>query len=65
MTKRRVSGGIMNAGGCQARNITLGSMKICRKLCISFFAYLGDWLGLNRSEGHALVLPEIDAGEHV
>ena len=35
----------MSADGCQARNVMLGLMKTCRKLGISFFAYLGDRLG--------------------
>ena len=47
VTKRRISGGTMSADGRQARDVMLGLMKTCRKLGISFFAYLGDRLGLS------------------
>ena len=40
VTKRRISGGTMSADGRQARDVMLGLMKTCRKLGISFFAYL-------------------------
>ena len=41
----------MSADGGQARDIMLGLMKTCQKLGISVLAYLGVWLGLNRSVG--------------
>jgi hypothetical protein len=47
VTKRRISGGTMSTDGRQARDVMLGLMKTCRKLGISFFAYLGDRLGLS------------------
>ena len=47
VTKRQISGGTMSADGRQARDVMLGLMKTCRKLGISFFAYLGNRLGLN------------------
>ena len=48
--KRRISGGTMSADGRQARDVMLGLMKTCQKLGISFFAYLGDRLGINPTE---------------
>ena len=59
VTKRRISGGTMSADGRQARDVMLGLMKTCRKLGISFFAYLGDRLGLNRSAGRIPLLSEL------
>ena len=47
MIKRKISGGTMNADGRLARDVMLGLLKTCRKLGLSFFAYLGDRLGLN------------------
>ncbi len=47
VTKRKISGGTMSDAGRDARDIMLGLMKTCRKLKVSFFAYLGDRLGLN------------------
>ena len=41
VTKRKISGGTMSAEGRQARDVMLGLMKTCRKLGLSFFAYLG------------------------
>ena len=41
VTKRKISGGTMSAEGRQARDVMLGLMKTCRKLDLSFFAYLG------------------------
>jgi hypothetical protein len=55
----------MSANSCQVRNVILGSMKTCRKLGVSFFAYLGDRLGLNRSAERVPLLRELDAGESV
>src|SRR5918995_59841 len=49
VTKRKVSGGTMSEAGRCARDVMLGLMKTCRKLGVSFFAYLGDRLGLNTS----------------
>lgn len=59
VTKRRISGGTMSANGRQARDVMLGLMKTCRKLDISFFAYLGDRLGLQRSVERIPFLPEL------
>ncbi len=47
VTKRKISGGTMSDAGRDARDIMLGLMNTCRKLKVSFFAYLGDRLGLN------------------
>ncbi len=44
VTKRKISGGTMSAAGRTARDVTLGLMKTCRKLRVSFFRYLGDRL---------------------
>jgi hypothetical protein len=59
VTKRRISGGTMSADGRQARDVMLGLMKTCRKLGISFFAYLGDRLGLQGSNERIPFLPEL------
>ena len=59
VTKRRISGGTMSADGRQARDVMLGLMKTCRKLGISFFAYLGDRLGLNGTAERILPLPDL------
>src|SRR5215213_2550778 len=45
--KRKISGGTMSGHGRVARDVMLGLLKTCRKLGLSFFAYLGDRLGLN------------------
>src|SRR3982751_530479 len=47
VTKRKVSGGTMSEEGRTARDVMLGLIKTCRKLGLSFYAYLGDRLGLN------------------
>jgi hypothetical protein len=47
VTKRKISGGTMSAEGRVARDVLLGLLKTCRKLRLSFFAYLGDRLGLS------------------
>ena len=52
----------MSADGGQARNVKLGLMKTCRKLGISFFAYLGDRLGVKGLTGCIPFLPELVAG---
>ena len=49
VTRRKISGGTISAKGLQARDVMLGLMKTCRKLGVSFFAYLGDRLHLNAS----------------
>lgn len=49
----------MSADGREARDVMLGLMKTCRKLGISFFAYLGDRLGLNEPAGRIPFLPEL------
>lgn len=59
VTKRKVSGGTMSVNGRTARDVMLGLMKTCRKLGISFFAYLGDRLGLNPSADRIPALPEL------
>jgi hypothetical protein len=48
--KRKISGGTMSADGRVARDVMLGLSKTCRKLGLSFFAYLGDRLGLNTGQ---------------
>src|SRR3954466_3261848 len=48
--KRKISGGTMSADGRVARDVMLGLSKTCRKLGLSFFAYLGDRLGLNGAQ---------------
>jgi transposase IS66 family protein len=48
--KRKISGGTMSADGRLARDVMLGLLKTCRKLRLSFFAYLGDRLGLNTGQ---------------
>ena len=48
--KRKISGGTMSADGRMARDVMLGLSKTCRKLGLSFFAYLGDRLGLNTDQ---------------
>ena len=48
--KRKISGGTMSADGRVARDVMLGLSKTCRKLGLSFFAYLGDRLGLNTDQ---------------
>ena len=59
MTKRRISGGTMSADGRQPRDVMLGLMKTCQKLGISFFAYLGDRLGLNGTAKRIPPLPDL------
>jgi Transposase IS66 family len=48
--KRKISGGTMSADGRLARDVMLGLSKTCRKLGLSFFAYLGERLGLNTGQ---------------
>src|SRR3712207_3624785 len=48
--KRKISGGTMSAEGRVARDVMLGLLKTCRKLGLSFFAYLGDRLGLSTDQ---------------
>ena len=55
VTKRTISGGTMSTAGRTARDVTLGLMKTCRKLGVSFFRYLGDRL---RIPG-AIVIPPL------
>jgi Transposase IS66 family len=45
--KRKISGGTVSEAGRTARDVMLGLMKTCQKLRLSFYAYLGDRLGLN------------------
>jgi hypothetical protein len=45
--KRKISGGGMSANGCLARDVMFRLQKTYHKLGLSFFAYLGDRLGLN------------------
>ena len=59
VTKRRISGGTMSTDGRQARDVMLGLMKTCRKLGISFFAYLGDRLGINGTAERVPPLPDL------
>jgi hypothetical protein len=44
--KRKISSSTMSVDGRLARDVMLGLLKTCRKLRLSFFAYLGDRLGL-------------------
>jgi len=44
--KRKISGGTQSEAGRVARDVLLGLMKTCAKLGLSFFAYLGDRLGV-------------------
>lgn len=44
VTKRKISGGTVSTAGRTARDVTLGLMKTCGKLGVSFFRYLGDRL---------------------
>ena len=44
VTKRKISGGTMSTAGRTARDVTLGLMKTCGKLGVSFLRYLGDRL---------------------
>jgi hypothetical protein len=46
VTKRKISGGTQSNAGRIARDVLLGLMKTCAKLGLSFFAYLGDRLGV-------------------
>jgi hypothetical protein len=46
VTKRKISGGTQSEAGRVARDVLLGLMKTCAKLGLSFFAYLGDRLGV-------------------
>ncbi|MGF9763623.1 transposase [Microvirga sp. 0TCS3.31] len=56
--KRKVSGGTMSVNGRVARDVMLGLSKTCRKLGLSFFAYLGDRLGL--TTGQPMIPPLAD-----
>ena len=46
VTKRQVSGGTKTDTGRDCRNAFLGLAKTCRKLCVSFWDYLGARLGV-------------------
>jgi hypothetical protein len=59
VTKRKISGGTMSVKGRQARDVMLGLMKTCRKLGISYFAWLGDRLGLNANGGQIPPLADL------
>ncbi len=48
--KGKISGGTMRANGRLARDVMLGLSKTCRQLQLSFFAYLGDRLGLSTDQ---------------
>ncbi|MDS9469977.1 hypothetical protein RGQ15_20720 [Paracoccus sp. MBLB3053] len=62
VTKRRIAGGTMSAGGRLASDIMLGLMKTCQKLGISFFSYLGDRLGINGTYEPLQPLPKMVEG---
>lgn len=62
VTKRKVSGGTVSEDGRLARDVMLGLMKTCRKLGISFFAYLGDRLGINGTHEPIPPLPRLVEG---
>src|SRR5215207_6801836 len=57
--KRKISGGTMSSDGRVARDVMLGLSKTCRKLGLSFFAYLGDRLGLNTGQPRLPPLAEL------
>jgi hypothetical protein len=57
--KRKISGGTMSLDGRLARDVMLGLSKTCRKLGLSFFAYLGDRLGLNTGQPRLPPLAEL------
>ncbi|GGF77052.1 hypothetical protein GCM10011402_32180 [Paracoccus acridae] len=59
ITKRRISDSTMSAADRQVRDVMLGLMKTCRKLGISFFAYLGDRLGLSGTGERIPPLPDL------
>jgi hypothetical protein len=46
VTKRQVSGGTHSDTGRDCRNAFLGLSKTCKKLCVSFWDYLGARLGV-------------------
>lgn len=46
VTKRKISDGTKSEAGRIAREVLLGLMKTCAKLSLSFFAYLGNRLGV-------------------
>lgn len=46
VTRRKISGGTHSDQGRAARDTTLGMMKTCNKLGVSFWDYLGDRLGI-------------------
>ena len=46
VTKRKISGGTQSEASRVARDVLLGLLKTCRKLGVSFFAYLGHRLGV-------------------
>ena len=49
----------MSEKGRLARDVMFGLMKTCRKLGISFFAYLGDRLGINGTAQPIPPLPDL------
>jgi hypothetical protein len=46
VTKRAVSGGTCSGAGRDCRDAFLGLVKTCRKLGVTFWAYLGDRIGV-------------------
>ena len=46
VTKRKVSGGTVSDKGRDARDVMLGLAKTCMKLKVSFYAFIGDRLGI-------------------
>ncbi|MFD1973492.1 transposase [Mesorhizobium newzealandense] len=56
--KRKISGGTVSDAGRDARDVLLGLMKTCTKLGVSFFAYLGDRLGIP-TQTAVLPLPDL------
>ncbi len=46
VTKRKISGGTVSDKGRDARDVMLGLAKTCMKLKVSFYAFIGDRLGL-------------------
>ena len=46
VTKRKISGGTVSDKGRDARDVMLGLAKTCMKLKVSFYAFVGDRLGI-------------------
>jgi hypothetical protein len=58
VTKRAISGGTVSDAGKAARDTMLGLLKTCRKLNVSFYAFLGDRFGVPGAP-HVPPLPDL------